>query len=502
MRLEVAGVSKRFGSVVANDNISLSLAKGEVLALLGENGAGKTTLMNILFGHYVCDHGEIKIEGQRLSPGAPQASIKAGVGMVHQHFTLADNLSVLDNITLGTEPLFQLWRNKKRAKQKITSLANRFGLHIDPDAMVADLSVGEQQRVEILKALYRDAKILIMDEPSAVLTPKEVERLFETLKEMTAQGLSVMFISHKLHEILSISDRVVVLRGGKVVGEAAIKETTKQNLAEMMVGRAVNRPRSRRMSPGKPVLELRDVSLRSIPGSVALKAINLSVRQNEIVGVAGVAGNGQTGLASILNGLALPDAGEFLLYGKAIASLCPRMLVTAGVARIPEDRNTDGVIGEMTIWENMLGERLHVNAKAGVLIDQRAALAETKRLISRFDVRCEGPHAETRLLSGGNIQKLILARSLSTDPGLIIANQPIRGLEEGALASVNSQTLRARENGAGILLISDDLDELFEISDRIAVIFRGAVQGPFAVDEIGIEQVGLMMSGAELAKAS
>ena len=502
MRLEISGVSKYFGSVVANDNISLSLAEGEVLALLGENGAGKTTLMNILFGHYVSDHGEIKIEGERLPPGDPLASIKAGVGMVHQHFTLADNLSVLDNITLGTEPLFQLWRNKKCARQKITSLAERFGLRVSPSAMVADLSVGEKQRVELLKALYRDAKILILDEPSATLTPEEAQRLFKTLKEMTARGLSVMFISHKLHEILEISDRVVVLREGKVVGEVTTKKTSKKNLAEMMVGRSVTRPKSQRMLPGETVVELRNVSFESSPGSVALKSINFHVSQNEIVAVAGVAGNGQSGLASILCGLAVPDEGEFFLYGKVITSVDPRFLITAGVARIPEDRNVDGIVGEMSIWENILGERLYAKDKARVLIDQKAAIAEAKHLISRFDVRCEGPHVETRLLSGGNTQKLILARSLSTNPGFIIANQPIRGLDEGAIAYVQSQILTAKENGAGILLISDDLDELFELADRIAVIYRGSLQGPFDIDEIGIQQVGLMMSGTYLTQGS
>ncbi len=505
MRLKISGISKRFGSVLANEDVSLSLAKGEVLALLGENGAGKTTLMNILFGHYVADHGKIEIDGHPLPPGVPQASIKAGVGMVHQHFTLADNLTVLENITLGTEPLLQLWRNTKAAKQKLASLADRFGLNINPDARVADLSIGEKQRVEILKALYRDAKILILDEPTAVLTPNEAEQLFSTLKEMVADGLSVVFISHKLHEILSISDRVAVLRHGKVVGEVATADTNKQDLAEMMVGRAVSRPVVDRMAAGETVVELRNVSLQPVAGSVALDAVNLVVRRKEIVGVAGVAGNGQAGLAAILNGLALPDSGEFILFDEVITRANPRALVAAGVARIPEDRGTDGVIGEMPIWENMLGERLHTEAKAGILIDKDKAIAETEELIARFDVRCEGPLAETRLLSGGNIQKLILARSLSNNPGFIIANQPVRGLDEGAIAYVQSQILAARENGAGVLLISEDMDELFEISDRIAVICHGSIQGPFDIDTINIGQVGLMMSGShysDLAAAS
>jgi ABC-type uncharacterized transport system ATPase subunit len=502
MRLKISNVSKHFGAVVANDDISLSLAKGEVLALLGENGAGKTTLMNILFGHYVADQGFIEIDGNPLAPGEPQESIEAGVGMVHQHFTLADNLSVLDNITLGTEPLFQLWRNQTKAKQKLAALTDRFGLKVDPDAMVADLSVGEKQRVEILKALYRDARILILDEPTAVLTPNEAEQLFGILREMVEQGLSVVFISHKLHEILAISDRVAVLRHGKVVGEVVTADANKALLAEMMVGHAVSRPSLNHLTPGETVLELRDVSLAAMPGSVALKSINLKIREKEVVGIAGVAGNGQSGLASIINGLTLPDVGEFRLYDQPVEHADPRALVKAGVARIPEDRSVDGVIGEMPIWENILGEQLRASAKGGVLIDKEAALAETENLIERFDVRCEGPRAQTRLLSGGNIQKLILARSLSKQPRFIIANQPIRGLDEGAIAYVQSQILAAKEQGAGVLLISEDLDELFDISDRIAVLFQGELLGPFDVDKISIGQIGLMMSGASTVPGS
>ncbi len=486
---------------MANDDISLSLAKGEVLALLGENGAGKTTLMNILFGHYVADQGSIEVDGKRLKPGAPQEAIKAGIGMVHQHFTLADNLSVLDNITLGTEPLFQLWRNKKAAKTKLKTLAERFGLVVNPDAMVADLSVGEKQRVEILKALYRDASILILDEPTAVLTPQEAEQLFKTLKEMVAQDLSVVFISHKLHEILSISDRVAVLRHGKIVDEVITAEATKASLAKSMVGRSVTRPRSERMVVGEVAVELRDVSLPAMTGSVALQSINLKIHQHEIVGIAGVAGNGQAGLAAILNGQSRPSAGEFYLYGKVLKKSDAKALIKAGVARIPEDRGQDGVIGEMRVWENMIGERLRDKAKGGVLINHDKALAETERLIEQFDVRCEGPEAQTSLLSGGNIQKLILARNLSNQPRFIIANQPIRGLDEGAISYVQSQLIQAKEQGAGILLISEDLDELFDIADRIAVMFHGSLQGPFNKDDVTTGLIGLMMSGTPYAEA-
>jgi len=289
---------------------------------------------------------------------------------------------------------------------------------------------------------------------------------------------------------------VAVLRHGKVVAEVKTAEASKERLAEMMVGHAVSRPRLHHLAPGNTVLELRDVSLAARAGSVALKSINLNIHEKEVVGIAGVAGNGQSGLASIINGLSMPDSGEFRLYDAPVKRANPRALVASGVARIPEDRGVDGVIGEMSIWENMLGERLRSRAKAGVLIDQVAALAEAKSLIEQFDIRCEGPEAQTRLLSGGNIQKLILARSLSQQPRFIIANQPIRGLDEGAIAYVQSQILEAKESGAGVLLISEDLDELFDVSDRIAVLFHGALIGPFDVNTLSIGQVGLMMSGA------
>jgi ABC-type uncharacterized transport system ATPase subunit len=502
VRLTISGVSKRFGATLANDNISLSLAKGEVLALLGENGAGKTTLMNILFGHYVSDTGTIEIDETPLPPGQPQEAIKAGLGMVHQHFTLAENLSVLDNITLGTEPLFQLWRNKAKARKKLDSLADQFGLAVSADAMVSELSVGEKQRVEILKALYRDAQILILDEPTAVLTPNEAEQLFKMLGKMVGRGLSLIFISHKLHEILAISDRVAVLRHGQIVGEVATAIADKAMLAKMMIGREVTRPNMERQTPGEVILDIRQVSHRAIPGSAALSEISLQVRKREIVGIAGVAGNGQFGLASMLSGRFLPDRGQITLFGDTLKSTSPRALVNAGVARIPEDRATEGVIGEMMIWENLLGEHLRNKARAGVLINHQAALAEARSLIKQYDVRCEGPQAQTGLLSGGNIQKLILARSLSTLPNFILANQPVRGLDEGAIAYVQSQILAARKRGAGILLISEDLDELFEISDRIAVLFHGTLRGPFDINDISIAQVGLMMSGEAYSPAS
>ena len=500
-KLQFSKICKNFGSVVANDNISLSLGEGEILSVLGENGAGKTTLMNILFGHYISDKGFIEVEGQRLTPGSTRASLDAGIGMVHQHFTLADNLTVLENIILGTEPLIRLWSQKKQAYKKLKELSERFGLLINPDAKVADLTVGEKQRVEIIKALYRDASILILDEPTAVLTPQETKQLFKVLKEMVNAGLSIMFISHKLNEILEISDRIVVLRQGKLVGEVATKNASKESLAEMMVGRKVTRPAYEKLEIGKAVVELNNVFLNATEGSTALSDINLKIHEKEIVGLAGVAGNGQVGLASILQGLAFPSSGEFMLFGESLVKYDPCYLTESGVARIPEDRTNEGIIGEMELWENFLGEELRSKSKSGFIIDKKQAVSNAEKLIQEYDIRCEGPFASTRLLSGGNIQKLILARSLSNNPRFIIANKPARGLDEGAISFVQQQIIDAKTKGAGVLLISEDLDEIFELSDRIAVIFDGKLQGPFDSNTVNINQVGLMMSGEMKAES-
>jgi len=500
-KLQFSKICKNFGSVVANDNISLSLGEGEILSVLGENGAGKTTLMNILFGHYISDKGFIEVEGQRLTPGSTRASLDAGIGMVHQHFTLADNLTVLENIILGTEPLIRLWSQKKQAYKKLKELSERFGLLINPDAKVADLTVGEKQRVEIIKALYRDASILILDEPTAVLTPQETKQLFKVLKEMVNVGLSIMFISHKLNEILEISDRIVVLRQGKLVGEVATKNASKESLAEMMVGRKVTRPAYEKLAIGKAVVELNNVFLNATEGSTALSDINLKIHEKEIVGLAGVAGNGQVGLASILQGLAFPSSGEFMLFGESLVKYDPCYLTESGVARIPEDRTNEGIIGEMELWENFLGEELRSKSKSGFIIDKKQAVSNAEKLIQEYDIRCEGPFASTRLLSGGNIQKLILARSLSNNPRFIIANKPARGLDEGAISFVQQQIIDAKTKGAGVLLISEDLDEIFELSDRIAVIFDGKLQGPFDSNTVNINQVGLMMSGEMKAES-
>jgi len=493
--LAFRSITKRFGKLVANDGISFDVEAGEVLALLGENGAGKTTLMNILFGHYQAEEGGIEVDGKSLPPGSTDAAIRAGIGMVHQHFVLADNLTVIENIVLGTESLWAWRHNEATARQKLSGLSERFGLAIDPDADIADLSVGERQRVEILKALYRDSRILILDEPTAVLTPGESEQLFSTLKALTADGLAVIFISHKLNEILSVSNRVAVLRAGKLVGIVDTRGADRHQLASMMVGREVKRPTLPPIEAGEPVLTFEGLSLQGARGELLLEDISFDIRAHEIVGIAGVAGNGQRVLADVLSGLRSDFSGQVDFLGETVKGTSPRRLVERGIGRIPEDRHGSGVVGEMAIWENLASEniRSHHLSRAG-FIDQKAAVDRADRMIEAFDIRCQGPDAETRLLSGGNMQKLILARALSPEPRFILANQPARGLDEGAIAYVQERLLEARAGGAAILLISEDLDELLALTDRLTVIQQGRLSEIKPTSAWTITDLGLAMS--------
>ncbi len=494
--LQLTKISKRFGSLLANDAVSLELHRGEVLALLGENGAGKTTLMHILFGHYVADQGTIAVFGKPLKTSSPRAAIEAGVGMVHQHFTLADHLSVLDNITLGTEPLWRPWQKRRSTRQRLTKLAESFGLVVNPDARVGELSVGERQRVEILKALYRDVKILILDEPTAVLTPPETESLFATLHKLTAAGLSIVFISHKLQEVMAVSDRVMVLRAGKVVATVTTADTTPAQLAEQMVGRPLPKPLRQPLSPGEPVLQLDDITIQSTERTL-IEAVNLTVHQQEIVGIAGVSGNGQAALFDLLSGLFPPTHGKLWLYGQAIRQFSPAAMVKSRVARIPEDRHTTGLVVDMNIWENLILEHHQDEFSQAGFLKRGAASRHAASLITAFDVRCPSPNATVRLLSGGNMQKLILGRELSRQPKLILASQPTRGLDLGAVTYVHQQLLDARANGAGILLISEDLDELLTLCDRLCVIYKGRLSSPIAAADIVVNELGLMMAGKE-----
>ena len=493
--LELNRITKRFGGLTANDDVTLHLNQGEILALLGENGAGKTTLMNILFGHYTADAGEVRVSGRALPPGMPRAAIAAGVGMVHQHFTLAANLSVLENITIGSEPLWRPDSRRAEARAGIAGIARTFGLPVNPDARVGDLSVGERQRVEIVKALYRKARILILDEPTAVLARPEAEQLFATLRGMTGGGLSIIFISHKLHEVMAASDRVVVLRGGKVVAERRTASTNPAELAELMVGRQVVRPRRTAHATGKPVLEARGLTVIDA-GKRGLDAADFTVCEGEILGIVGVSGNGQASLGRVLSGLARPLSGTLTLQGRDITRLAPRDLVRLGIGRVPEDRHAEGVVGDLPVWENAVLERLRTPLFSRRGFVRRAeARAFAARLIDRFDIRGAGPETRTRLLSGGNMQKLILGRNLAAQPGFLLANQPTRGLDEGAIAAVHAELLAARDQGAAILLISEDLEEAAALSDRIQAIVKGRLSQPVPADRADARTLGLMMAG-------
>ncbi len=491
--LEISGVSKRFGDNLANDNISLCLNEGEIVALLGENGAGKTTLMSILFGHYMPDAGRIVIHGRELPPGKPREAIRAGVGMVHQHFSLAPNLTVLENIMTGTQKPWA-WRSETRAaRKKLLAISDRFGLKVDPDARLGGLSVGEQQRVEILKALFNDARILILDEPTAVLTNIEAERLFSTLKEMANHGLSLIFISHKLDEVMAAADRIVVLRGGRMVAERRQSETTKSELAELMVGHRVSRPVREPSTPGAVVLEASGIAAR-VGGIDRLKDICFRLQEGEVLGIIGVSGNGQAPLAALLSGTLSRTGGDLFLFGKPVGNLNVDDVVAAQIGRIPEDRSSEGAIGEMSIWENTVLERLSAFSRRG-LVDRDAGIAFAREIIDAFDVRGGGPQSRTRLLSGGNMQKLILGRNLHQRPRILIAAQPARGLDEGAVAAVHARILEARRQGTAVLLISEDLDEVIALADRIQAIVSGKLSPPVDAEHVDARRLGLMMAG-------
>jgi ABC-type uncharacterized transport system ATPase subunit len=500
--LRLSNITKRFGPLTANDAISLDLAGGETVALLGENGAGKTTLMNILFGHYVADEGSVEAFGKPLPAGDPRAALNAGIGMVHQHFTLADNMTVMDNITLGTESLWSPRFDRRFAHHRIKALGNVFGLEIDSTATVSTLSVGERQRVEILKALYRDAKILILDEPTAVLTPSESEALFRTLKIMVAKGLSIIFISHKLAEVMAVSDRVLVLRGGKLVGERRTAATNRSELATLMVGQELVAPAVKHARPGPPALILDSVTTPARGTRVRLEKVSLTLRASEIVGLAGVSGNGQSVLAALISGAEMPESGSMVVRSNRVTEWSERLALDAGVGRIPEDRHAVGTIGDMSVTENLIAERYRTQRFSSMgFMKWGAAGRFAEQIINEYDVKCPSPDARVRLLSGGNMQKLILGRALDPEPSIVLANQPTRGLDVGAVAYVHGRLIAARARAAAVLLISEDLDEILTLSDRIVVMSKGKLSRPSHRGERSVREISELMAGHGLEAA-
>jgi simple sugar transport system ATP-binding protein len=494
--LRLDGITKRFGPLVANNAIGFDLRRGEVIALLGENGAGKTTLMNILFGHYTADEGTVEVFGRQLPPGHPRAALAAGVGMVHQHFTLADNMTVLENILLGTGSLLSARLNARAAKAKVQKLSADFGLSVHPDAKVGTLSVGERQRVEILKALYRDARILILDEPTAVLTPQETTALFETLRKAVALGLSIIFISHKLNEVMAISSRVLVLRHGRLVGEVATADTDRHKLAEMMVGAEITAPKVADRTPGAALMSLTGVHTAPRGNAPGLAGVDLTLRAGQIIGLAGVSGNGQSALADLIGGLEAPTGGTMELHPEHSGDWSPRAALASGIARIPEDRHRTGTVADFTLTENAVLEA-YENApysRKGWM-DWSAAESFAQKIIETYDVRCPGPEAAIRLLSGGNMQKLILGRALEAGPQIILANQPVRGLDIGAVTFVHNRLIAARDAGAAVLLISEDLDEVIALSDVIHVIYEGRLSPAFPRGSKTPAELGVWMAG-------
>jgi ABC-type uncharacterized transport system ATPase subunit len=494
--LEVNNLTKRFPLVVANDGITFDVRKGEIHCLLGENGAGKTTLAECLYGYYQPDAGEIRYKGERVAISSPSAAIKLGIGMVHQHFMLVEPCSVLENIILGTD-YKGVVLNYKHALERIEQLCTQYSVSLNPYAKIWQLSVGEQQWVEIFKALYVEAELLILDEPTAVLTPQESDHLFAVLQQMKKQGLSIVFITHKLHEVMAVSDRVTVLRKGKKVDTVNTKDSSRRALAQMMVGRDVAfEVKKHEVNPGKAVLEIRNLQVKNDLGQMALLGFNLKIHEGEIVGIAGVAGNGQKELMEVLIGVKRAENGSIYMMGKDTSGLSTRRIMNLGVGHIPSDRIKQGLIMDFSISENMiLGNEWEKPYRKGMVLDEKTIQSIAKSGITDYEISTPSAIHKTQFLSGGNLQKVILARELGRSPKLLLADQPCRGLDIGVIEYVHQRLLKLRSEGVGILLISEDLDELLSLTDRVMVLFKGQLLGEFKTKEAKRDQLGLLMAG-------
>jgi general nucleoside transport system ATP-binding protein len=495
--VEMRGITKRFPGIIANDHISFKVEKGEIHALLGENGAGKSTLMNILFGLYEPDEGEILIHGKTVQMRSPNDANQLGIGMVHQHFMLVDIFTVTENIILGGEPKNGLAIDLKRAKEKVREISEKYGLAVVPNAKISEISVGMQQRVEILKTLYRGAEILIFDEPTAVLTPQEIEELMAIMKNLVREGKSIILITHKLKEIMAISDTVTIIRRGKVIDTIQTKKTNPNELAAMMVGKEVSfEVHKQKANPGQVILAIRDVTSLDEKGLKVLDGIAFEVKSGEILGIAGVDGNGQSELIEAITGLRKVSEGKILLNGKDMTNKSPRAVIEEGLSHIPEDRHKRGLVLDFTIGENMVLETYYKPpfSKNGML-NYKEVYEYAERLIGKYDVRTPSVLTPARALSGGNQQKAIIAREMDKNPDFLIAAQPTRGVDVGAIEFIHRRLIEERDKGKAVLLISFELDEIMQVSDRIAVIYEGKILAIVNPKETTEQELGFLMAG-------
>ena len=499
--LELKNITKKFPGVLANDQVNFDLKEGEIHALVGENGAGKSTLMNVLFGIYQQEEGEIFYKGQELDIDGPEDAIDLGIGMVHQHFMLVPTLTVAENIILGDEITKGVGHlNLKQAEKEVTELSDKYGLDVDPQAKIKDIPVGMEQRVEILKALYREAEVLILDEPTAVLTPQEVKELYKIMNFLVEQGKSIIFITHKLKEVLAVSDRVTVLRDGKSIGTVPTAETSESELAEMMVGREVLLEVDKKPAdPGQVAVEVNNLSAQDNRGVAALKDLSFSIKEGEILGIAGVEGNGQTELVEVLTGLREATTGEFELKGNELLNHSARDIKGAKVAHVPEDRHKHGLVLDYTIEDNLILGYHHQQPFAqGINFNFSELESHADELISEYDIRPRNKEALARSLSGGNQQKVIVAREFAMDPEFLIASQPTRGVDIGAIEFIHQRIINQRDEGKAVLLVSAELSEIMSLSDRIAVMYEGEIVDILPVEEATEEKLGLLMAGGQI----
>ncbi|MBG0916784.1 ABC transporter ATP-binding protein [Exiguobacterium sp. SRB7LM] len=498
--IEMLNIRKEFGTFVANDNITLQLRKGEIHALLGENGAGKSTLMNVLFGLYQPEGGEIRVHGKKVNIENPNIANELGIGMVHQHFMLVEKFTVTENIILGLEPKSGITIDRATARKKVMEISEQYGLRIDPDAKIEDISVGMQQRVEILKTLYRGADILIFDEPTAVLTPQEIQELIQIMKRLIAEGKSIILITHKLKEIMQVADRCTVIRRGRYIGTVEVDETVNEDsLAEMMVGREVNFDAEySKADPQQVVLDVQNLVVKDGRGLKVVEGLDLQIRAGEVLGIAGIDGNGQTELIEAISGLKKPESGKVLLNGKDVTGHTPRKMTEAGIGHIPQDRHKHGLVLDYSIRDNMVLQTYYKEpfSKRG-LMNYKAVAEKAKALIEKFDVRTPSIDVPARALSGGNQQKAIIAREVDRSPDLLIAAQPTRGLDVGAIEFIHEQLIKEREKGRAVLLISFELDEILHVSDRIAVLYEGKIVGIRDPKETTEQELGFLMAGGQ-----